>query len=324
MKKKIKVDREQWERVVEKVLPGVGPHMEQGEVTGNYMLEGKAINNFYIENFTYMNLRERQTIVAKIDQILDGNTDWKINYNALEKFVEKAKMTFDSPEDQSKYQGKELLISLVLNAVNQFCFWYDPNDQKKRTLSSGDFWDVNLSTIRDVIDKAVTLRYERKMITKEILDAYDDALNGSHSFTSFLHGILTNSFAFNSDFFKKKKNLLFMLMVRSKKQLGLDDIGMESMGQFIKSINPAIDYQIPRMLRGYGIIQCINPNINPEGILVKDSIEEITLRAICYKILIKIQDDHNIDQTTLDWILWSKRNEDFKNVKHHCTLTTDY
>ena len=251
-----------------------------------------------IENM-FPNIKEH-IFISKFEELLNSSKQFEY----IENFESK------------KYSGNQLLKSLVLNCSQQFCFWLNTNLQDTRVLSSSNFNDVSWDTYNTIINKSVTLRKERLQIAKELWNIEEEY--GLDYLTKVL-----NSETFNIDFFKKKKNLLIMCLDRFKK-----DLNFESSKYFVDSINPAIDYQIPKMLRAFDIIEYPTPiesKINYGKIILKDSTEELFIRSVSYMALCMIQDKYKFNQAKLDWWLWSNRhNELVRGKKHHCTITEDY
>ena len=296
-------------------------HLTEGKVTGTIMLKDELHQenkDRFLNKVKYNNIKERIETLKAIEELLKLNDWWEVDLG-------KAKGWMDEIGNIDKnlkhdYKGKELVISLILNAANQFCFWVDPNNQKFRTLSSGSYFKVNLTNLHSISDMGMTLRKERTDINNELLSLYNFALRKEFSWMDYLEAA-TDSKVFNTDYFRKKKNLLWMLLVRFKEYNNID-LNLDQ--EFIDTINPAIDYQLPKMLLKLGIIKCKDDDLKLDGPLVKDSIEEISLRAICYKTLCDIQTKYGFDQVFMDYVLWENRNTWCADVNHHCTLTTDY
>lgn len=290
-------------------------------ITGMILLRSENDSD-NIERFNrkviYNNIKERNDTINEIDNLLKRNDWWEIDIEAADRFM---KIIENKDYKQThRFEGKSLAISLVLNAANQFCFWVDPNNQKFRALASSSYFEVTLDNLMSISDRGMTLRKERMDINSELLGLYDFALRHQFSWLDYVEAA-TDSKVYNTDYFRKKKNLLWMLFVRF---FSGNKIGLDISTEFINSINPAIDYQIPRLLRGLGIIKCLNPMVKVEGTIEKDSIDEIMLRAVCYKTLIMIQEKYGYNQVELDYALWENRNKLCEDVEHHCTLTTDY
>lgn len=268
-------------------------------------------------------IQERNSILKKIE-FLFPKLDFYCNIEKIEKYnneIIKYNNYFDT--STIKDSPESLMGSLINNASQQFCFWLDPNNQDIRSLKSSDFYDINIynNDIYNIINqKAITLRKERFLIAKECEKILRDY------FPSSIEKFINDTWIFNTDFFKKKKNLFFMLLWRYRKILDIENL-LDS--DWINSINPAIDYQIPKILNYFGVITYpteINEKIRDGIPIEKDSIEELFIRSVAYKALIMIQERYGYNQVELDTFMWYNRNNFNipKEFKHHCTLTTDY
>lgn len=213
--------------------------------------------------------------------------------------------------------GTVLFEALVWSSIHQFCFWYDPKNQKARGLTSALVHDLSFGGSHEAIPEvSITMRKERFHIN-QVLREFDYNYGISLSFNK-----LVNLDIFNFDFFKKKKNLLLMQIIRYREDLKIPDNKLVELDQVI---NPAIDYQIPKMLKDMGIIRYpyyIVELIKNGTMIQKDSYEELFIRSVSYLALIKIQEKYGYTQNQLDWLFWSTRNT--SESKHHCTLTEDY
>ena len=268
-------------------------------------------------------IQERNSILEKIE-LLFPKLDVYYNIEKIKKYKNEI-IEYNNYFDTTTIKDSEetLIGSLINNASQQFCFWIDPERQNLRSLKSSDFYDINIynNDIYNIINqKAITLRKERFLIAKEcekILHEY---------FPSAIEKFINDTWIFNTDFFKKKKNLFFMLLWRYRKILDIENL-LDF--DWINSINPAIDYQIPKILNYFGVITyptAINEKIKYGIPIEKDSIEELFIRSVAYKALIMIQEQYGYNQVELDTFMWYNRNNFNipKEFKHHCTLTTDY
>lgn len=262
-----------------------------------------------IANMVADSVEERKRTIEAIKDIFPKIEDSIY----LSKFEELMDKEFDYNEDfSSNLKGEELLDSLMINAGQQFCFWVDSVNQNMRHLKSSDFMNITFTNYLQVIEKSMTLRENRIRILNEHWALHQEC-------TSPTLRERTEIKTFQLDFFRKKKNLFKMFMVRFKI---VEDL------EFINTINPAIDYQIPKMLRAFDIIEypiALESKINAGKIIPKDSTEELFIRSVSYMALVMIQEKYKVNQVKLDWWLWSNRNSPLvKNRKHHCTITEDY
>ena len=278
--------------------------------------------------------------IYPVDQCI--NRDWRDNrYNRLfkEYKIEKVvSITYDDKNDpfikiinERKLIPREIITGLAFNALNQFCFWFDRNDLSLRSLTSSDIGLPEINGSFDFLNKSLTLLKERTQLNyalrKYLLNIQ------VYSNIELIEYILDFD-GFNFDIFRKKKELFLMFLFRYFDVLDLP-AEFKKVSEFV---NPAIDYQVPKMLRAYNIIDYpnhISKKIDAGKLIHKDSNEELIIRAISYYTLIDIQSKKeqichngifkNIDQIDLDWFFWSKRNNPgLEYVKHHCTITEDY
>ena len=213
--------------------------------------------------------------------------------------------------------GSVLFEALVWSSIHQFCFWYNPYEQKVRGLTSGIVHDLAFAGSVDMIPEISISRRKERFYINKVLSEFDYNFGISLALNK-----LMGLDIFNFDFFKKKKNLFFMQLIRYREDLGIPDNKLVEFDQFV---NPAIDYQVPKMLRDFNIIKYpsyIDKLIEDGTLIQKDSYEELFIRSVTYLALIKIQEKYGYSQTQLDWLFWSTRN--LSTSKHHCTITEDY
>ena len=270
-------------------------------------------------------IQERNSILEKIE-LLFPKLDVYYNIEKIKKYKNEI-IEYNNYFDTTTIKDSEetLIGSLINNASQQFCFWIDPERQNLRSLKSSDFYNINIynNDIYNIINqKAITLRKERFLIAEECQKIFQDY------FPSAIENFINDTWIFNTDFFKKKKNLFFMLLWRYRKILDIENL-LDS--DWINSINPAVDYQIPKILNYLGIInypESLMEKINNGIIIEKDSMDELFIRSLTYKVLIEIQNKYpELNQINLDIFLWDNRNKlilDKSCSPHHCTITTDY
>lgn len=268
--------------------------------------------------------KERECTIVLAKTIV---TDDHIDISKFEEYIlntDKKKLLHENGLGEKLYTSEPRLIggstlfeALVWSSIHQFCFWYNPNNQKLRGLTSSLVHDLAFAGSAEVIPEvSISLRKERFYINK-VLSDFDYNFGISLALNK-----LMNLDIFNFDFFKKKKNLFFMQLIRYREDLGIPDVKLV---EFDKYVNPAIDYQVPKMLRDLNIIRYpyyIDELIRNGTLIQKDSYEELFIRGVTYLALIKIQEKYGYSQNQLDWLFWSTRN--LSDSKHHCTITEDY
>lgn len=278
--------------------------------------------DFFVQIKKLKKERERAIVLAKTIV-----TDDHIDISKFEEYIlntDKKKLLHENGLGEKLYTSEPCLIggsilfeALAWSSIHQFCFWYNPNNQKLRGLSSGLVHDLAFAGSAETIPElSISLRKERFYINK-VLSDFDYNFGISLALNK-----LMNLDIFNFDFFKKKKNLFFMQLIRYREDLGIPDVKLV---EFDKYVNPAIDYQVPKMLRDLNIIRYpyyIDELIKNGTLIQKDSYEELFIRSVTYLALIKIQEKYGYSQNQLDWLFWSTRN--LSDSKHHCTITEDY
>lgn len=278
--------------------------------------------DFFVQIKKLKKERERAIVLAKTIV-----TDDHIDISKFEEYIlntDKKKLLHENGLGEKLYTSEPCLIggsilfeALAWSSIHQFCFWYNPNNQKLRGLSSGLVHDLAFAgSVETIPELSISLRKERFYINK-VLSDFDYNFGISLALNK-----LMNLDIFNFDFFKKKKNLFFMQLIRYREDLGIPDVKLV---EFDKYVNPAIDYQVPKMLRDLNIIRYpyyIDELIKNGTLIQKDSYEELFIRSVTYLALIKIQEKYGYSQNQLDWLFWSTRN--LSDSKHHCTITEDY
>jgi hypothetical protein len=289
--------------------------------------------------------------IMRVSNNLIPAIDLKIN---LEKFKELIDII--NPEEQIFKFPKHLnghtnssfekLIRLYKISLQQFCFWVSPSRQDIRTITSSSIFDAIMNhgvdqensqiNIEKEFNNSVNLRKNRLSIFKEscnIANSHLSRLNYLSKYLNYNYSELDGfkylfrslyfSNQFKDDFYAKKQSLFLMFLIRFK-----DDFPKE-ISEYIDGFkfycNPAIDYQIPKMLNYYGVIEYpskLKDIISQGTIIQKDSTDELYIRSVSYWAMVKMQEKFGLNQEELDGILWYMRSS--VDAKHHCVLTEDY
>lgn len=246
------------------------------------------------------------------------------------------------------------ICNLFLGVTQQFCFWVIPGNSAFRTkLTSGNIvtltsnadWKETYLTLKAFIDEnAITLRKERI----EILDrAYDHLMcNFNTSLIDLVYYLLSFQ-EFKNDYFFKKGNLFLMEIDRISKMLeaNLNEEDLNKLAEndmkgyqdlieinWSKYYGPAIDYQIPKVLRELDVISYpknIQEDITAGKLIQKDSISELTIRSIVWVAVKEIAKHYKLTDEEVDNIIFFNRNsikckDGMKPEKSHACLTTAY
>lgn len=278
----------------------------------------QAYINSAMEDNNYNKIAAKLSFVESINS---GNTN--------DPFIKKAL--------SEKFTSQEFIVGLAINALNQFCFWYNTSFQEGRILQSSD---IGLNRITDDFEflyYAVTLRKERITLNNQFRDyILNKVYKGGEAKISnvqLVYSILRFE-GFNYDLFRKKKELFLMMLFRYFNMTELPT----NFRKLEKFVNPAIDYQVPKMLDALGITDYphrLREIIKNGELIPKDSYDELFIRALSYYTLINMESElletsyngipRKYNQIDLDWFFWSNRNnEEVVGAKHHCTLTEDY
>lgn len=292
--------------------------------------------------------RER---IMSVSNTLIPDIDLKINiekFKELINIIDPEPQTFKFPKHLNRYPNPsyEKLIRLYKISLQQFCFWVSASRQNIRTITSSSIFDAimnqgidsgnGINDIEKELNNAVNLRKNRLSIFKESTNnanTYLSRLNYLSKHCNYNYSELDGfkylfrslyfSSLFKEDFYAKKQSLFLMFLIRFK-----DDFPKE-ISEYINGFkdycNPAIDYQIPKMLNYYGIIEYPNSlkaTISQDNLIQKDSIDELYIRSVSYWTMVKMQEKFGLNQEELDGLLWYMRSS--VDAKHHCVLTEDY
>lgn len=299
--------------------------IKNGLIHQRRVCKSNAIDILYDDQYSYIN---QDHFMNNYKIIREHNLLEKVNgFGIKDTQDEWVKFYKDT-----KMHHRDFIIALAINALNQFCFWFDPSFQEGRILKSSDIGLRNIVNMNlDFLDKSVTLRKERVQLNHNFRSYIFEVIDDCEYLSEIVYKILEFD-GFNYDIFKKKKELFLMLIFRYFDLTGLP----KEFKELKPYVNPAIDYQVPKMLQYFDITRYpirLIKKINNGKLIQKDSNDELFIRSLSYFTLLDIQDKlepitHNgiitsFDQIDLDWFLWSNRDL-AKNYNHHCTLTEDY
>ncbi|MBP2245826.1 queuosine salvage family protein [Paenibacillus xylanexedens] len=238
------------------------------------------------------------------------------------------------------------------NSIN-YKFWYNSSQQKykyKNYTGSAAMWAsmkdkkklINLESIASgnniemILDPLLPMRTER---TKSLLEAGEvllDSFSGSvlklcdqaewHAPT--IVEIITEHFPMWKDQQRKikfnKRAQLFVAMLHGK-------LGAESKIRDIDKLSCLADYQLPRVLRHFGVLNYSNKltqTIDNEILICRDSDLEIEIRLATIEAMdlicdeLKIKHNLRVSPIQLDYILWAQAKGISK--PHHLTPTIAY
>jgi len=187
---------------------------------------------------------------------------------------------------------------------------------------------IDIKSIKDditevLIDSNITLLDTRIQTVDEIFEKLDfeeygkNYLNINQSIK-----ILKKLVCFKRDIFFKKG--LFAIMITSRIIPKLRQNNNEY-NQDILSLPVPADYQIPKMLRFFGLIEFsdqLTNKIESNEKLIENSEEDLNIRAATIKACELIAKNNNVSVDDIDAYLFMKRKE--TDLKHHLCVTTNY
>jgi len=233
----------------------------------------------------------------------------------------------------------------VYNAINaslQYCFFlgnssvrFDSIDsfwimntldsifQKNNIQNTNDIKLIKNQIIEALIDSNITLLETRVATIEEVFEKLDFEQYG----LNYLNidksiGMLKKLVCFKRDIFFKKG--LFAIMITSRMIPQLRKIN-ETYNRDILSLPIPADYQIPKMLRYFGLIKFsdqLAKKIELNEHLDENSEEELNIRAATIKACELIAKRNNVSGDDVDAYLFMKRKE--TDLKHHMCITTNY
>jgi len=266
------------------------------------------------------------------------------------------KIAFELPKTPANHIEQDFGIAsavaflIALNSIN-FVFWTRKEDgtvdrykykdvvgAHGMTKAFTEIWGDFGSAVRlrgmchvDQVDEidayfpGIPMQAERAEIFAEILAGEDRLEETAHILTTHFIGspLFTSDDAqFLADAFPKAYSDRYL----KKAQLTIMEIAS------LFNANPeqlhltvAADYQIPKVLRGYNILNyspIISGSVDNGLYISANSIQEKAIRAATVLACEEISRVHNISTPALDWWLWSQRNEHSGRI--HLTLTTNY
>jgi hypothetical protein len=225
-------------------------------------------------------------------------------------------------------------------AIN-YCYWYGAADVRPNGSSSGKMYELVekafsnyqngenfASCIQRLVENLAIARFpmleEREKHLKELISDGEDYCIGisnaifykdKEDYYPFYEDMIKTFPGYASDIFLKRASLFFIQMNR---QYGWFESAM------IELPVPA-DYQVPKMLEGFGCIeyeQYLKSLIGYEVLIPKASKEECSIRAATIIACKKLKERTGWSISDVDGWLWLKRKE--INTPFHLTITTDY
>jgi hypothetical protein len=229
----------------------------------------------------------------------------------------------------------------AINASLQYSFFL--GNAKTRFDGIDSFWvmsvlddifkDANIKNVNEIIllrskilkaliNSNITLLDTRVKTINEVFDTLDFVKYGKN----YLHikkslKMLQQLVCFKQDIFFKKG--LFAIMISNRMMPKL--INNKSYKDQLFMLPVPADYQIPKMLRHFGLIEMskeLSLLIDSNEILIENSEMELNIRAATIKACRIIAKNNNISVDDVDAYFFMLRKE--TNINHHLCVTTSY
>jgi hypothetical protein len=227
--------------------------------------------------------------------------------------------------------SKNLKIDIynsIMDSALQFCFWYGNSSIRINNHSSSEITRLVKEYSYDIelLKKHIRLaRFPNIESRTKIIDEIGpintnrmrriiSIISNTRDVDSILSTLTAEFDSFANDILLKKA-LLTVMSIHFKTGIIKDPE---------KILIPA-DYQIPKMLRHFGILKYSNElayKVDNNILLLENSEEELAIRIQAIKAVKRIQDLSQVPSYMIDQILFHSR----KNItsNHHLTITTSY
>jgi hypothetical protein len=248
-----------------------------------------------------------------------------------------------------KFPVKEITKDHIYQAVLQefvgcainYCYWYGlsnirPNESSSGKMYSlvekafknyqeGDSFEICIQRLIELLAlERFPLLEEREKHLKELIsdgEGFSAAVSNTifykdkEDFYPFFEDMVKTFPGYASDIFLKRASLFFLQMYR---QYGWFESAM-------KVLPVPADYQVPKMLKGFGCIEYeyyLQSLVDNEVLIPKGSREECSIRAATVIACKKIQEKTGWSIADIDGWFWLRRKE--ITAPFHLTITTDY
>jgi hypothetical protein len=234
------------------------------------------------------------------------------------------------------------IFELLASSIN-YCYWYGSSEVRLNGCGSPAMYAAlgrNYATnkpmyrvIDDLCKEMAMLRFpmieQRVMHLKQLLNCRSISRNllSVESLSMAFDAVIQYCAGLANDMFVKRASLFFMQLVR-RLQFSDRKIECPTIEKWSKdlSILPCpSDYQIPKMLEHYGIIEYhpkIKQMIQDDVPFIPHSKMECEIRAFTILAVKKLSEASGVPAHMIDYYFWLNRKE-CKNKFHLCE-TTDY
>ena len=283
-----------------------------------FMFGYVSLNNQNIQNFKVENL-------DKITHFFKPPTYLNSLYQKLQK-KEVYKIIHVYNAINASLQYSFFLANSKIRFDNMDSFWVmgmlDDIFRDAKVESTQDIYKLRDKINEKLIASNITLLDTRIITVNEVFKKLDFIEYGN-SFLDIKHSIemLKKLVCFKKDIFFKKG--LFAIMISNRMMPKLRE--NKKYKKELYSLPVPADYQIPKMLRHFGLIEMSKElaNIIASNIPLPENSEmELNIRAATIQASRKIAKNNNISVDDVDAYLFMLRKE--CNLKHHICSTTNY
>jgi hypothetical protein len=260
----------------------------------------------------------------------------------VNKMEEEGKREF-IPEAKGENERETVFKELIASAIN-YCYWYGKHDVRPGGCSSGKMYDVvneavdienhnndRLGWIKNRLRGLLSvgrfplleerLRHIDEVVSPlgysyaNLIPHHKEIDKEDYSEYYYLEELVRFFPGFASDMFLKRASLFFMQLYRT---FGwFEDL--------MKHIHIPADYQVPKILRGFGAIRYLPPldhMVNNGQLINKSSDMECEIRAATILVCRSLGLQLGWNAAEIDGWLWLRRHE--VDMPFHLTITTDY
>ncbi len=269
----------------------------------------------------------------KFVTISDENTE-----KVAKTMEEEGKIDFFSKRDKEDYQEldftNEIKLELLASSIN-YCYWYGspnirPSDSSSTLMYalladnySRNNRQINIKMLDGFVGDMAEARFPlieeraRHLVqTASSWENFVNTINGNKTDIGPLIDLMVRTFpGYASDMFLKRASLFFMQLSRK----------FEWFEETIKDLYIPADYQIPKMLKYFGVLEYneyLSTKIQTYSLIPSGSLMECEIRAATILSCSKLSSLTGWLPTEVDTWLWLKRKE--CDAPFHLTITTNY
>ncbi len=294
--------------------------------------------------------------------VVKNSKDVKINFEAIDKFIEKIEIKFPDWDKKIHYysEDKEKLLNyLLLIDCNNFCFWKIKKEgyfilaKKLRDFFKKETQNANLKyfarlSFDDFKKNFLALtkfhfHKKRWLITKKVSkyivenykgEFYNFVKSANNSAEKLIEKIYKELYSFDDISKFKNKKIYFLKRSQHLTSNIWGALEGKDIGNFydLEYLTAFADYKLPQILNHYGILEysaILMKKIKNKEVIPKNSKLEIEIRAntvwaIEYLKQKLKEKGINIFSFQIDWFLWNLSHKIKLKLPHHRTITYFY